>query len=261
MAAIGTQALVLKRIDFRETSVLLDLLTLKLGKVRGVLKGVRNSRSRVSPLCFNPGSYIFLCVYPRRNSNLMLLHAPQLIQSFQMEEVKSSGIWQRMLRMVNLFLPEQERNEEILRLLLESGKAIKQGAFPAVVYLWFKMKMVVLLGYGLELDRCLFCRKNKGSFYISTRLGGIVCPRCGLSDSSAMRISPAMLRVMRSMERISAKHITVIKMVPAQILENVNFVLNLVLHYHSDPGYIWWQDEKNIFKTCGNTGRKSGGSN
>jgi recombinational DNA repair protein (RecF pathway) len=49
MPPIKTDAFVLKRIDFRETSVILTLFTKELGKIKGVLKGVRETeRNRYS---------------------------------------------------------------------------------------------------------------------------------------------------------------------------------------------------------------------
>ncbi|HPP12605.1 MAG TPA: DNA repair protein RecO, partial [bacterium] len=232
---------------FRETSVILDLLSMKLGKIRGVLKGVRKPKSRVAPLAFHPGSYIFVFVYPRSRGGLMLLHAPQLVQAFPMAGAKRSAIWQLMLRLVNLFLPEQEKCQEVVRALLESGQMMMGKVSPEVVYVWFKMKMVRLLGYGLELNRCLLCRRQGKLGFISGRLGGVLCDRCLPRDRRAVRISRAVLGVMRYLERTPAERLEVIKKIPAEILEKTNFFLNLVLQYHAEAGYIWWQDERNIF--------------
>ncbi|MCM8769289.1 MAG: DNA repair protein RecO [Candidatus Omnitrophica bacterium] len=247
MAGVATEAIVLKKIDFRETSVLLDLLTVKMGKIRGVLKGVRTSPSRVSPLSFQAGSYIFVVVYPKRANQLPLLHAPQLIDTFFMEEPNRCLIWQLMLRILNIFLPEREKNNDIVKLILATGRVLKTTRCPWIVYLWFKIRLVGLLGYGLEINQCIRCHRVKETWLISARNGGLICLECSRQTPDTIPVSSAELRIIRYLKRISVSRLSFISGVPSPILEKINFILNLILHYHSDPGFIWWANEKNIF--------------
>ncbi|HNS31894.1 MAG TPA: DNA repair protein RecO [bacterium] len=245
MAPIKIEAIVLKKIDFRETSVILTLYTEQLGKVKCILKGVRTEKGRVPPLAFTPGSCIFAFYYLRR-SELGLLSSPSLVDSYQMAGVESLAVWQIILNLVNLFTPEREREDKIFNLLRDTGSMLSSTSTPAILFVSFKIKLIKILGYGIELKRCIICGSVKNLYLFSGKLGGVVCKDCSSKDTASVRISYRVLAVARQLERIDFRRVGVIKQIPGDILAKINFYSNITLNYHAGLNKIWWQDEKNI---------------
>ncbi len=249
MAGIKTEAVVLRKINFRETSVLLDLFTDHSGKIRGILKGVRKEKSRVSPLAFTPGTYIQTIIYPKWREGLTLIHGPIPLRYFGGDESRRLKLWHSMLRLVNLFAAEREKSPDIFHLLRDGGRTIQEAPFPEVVFVGMKMRLVRILGYGVELHRCVLCRSKEGAFFFSGRHGGILCARCRGRDRHSTGIPLKILDVMRYLERLPVGRMPVIRKVPAVSLEKINFYLTMTLHYHTDMRWTWWTNEKNIFRS------------
>jgi len=248
MAAIKTEAIVLKKINYRETSVLLDLFTLENGKIRGILKGVRSKKSKISPLSFTVGSYIEGFIYPRLSPGLTLLSSPVLINYFNISTKSSLKVWHLILSLVNKFMPDNEKSKEIFSLLTHTGIFVEKTLSPEVIFVGFKIKFIKILGYGVELNTCVSCRRKTNIYQFSGKAGGILCAECKIKDIHTAMISKKVLSVMKYFNRVPVEKLNNIKKVPAEILEKINFYLNLTLQYHTEIKTIWWGNEKNIFR-------------
>ena len=247
MAAIKTEAIVLKKINYRETSVLLDLFTLEKGKIRGILKGVRNKKSKISPLSFTLGSHITSFIYPRLSPGLILISTPTVINYFDISKKINLKVWHLVLQLVNKFMPDNEKSEEIFSLFVQTGSLVEKTPSPEIIFVGFKIKFIKILGYGVELNKCVNCGKESKIYRFSGKLGGILCIECKTKDMHSVIIPQNVLSIMKYFDRISVEKLNNIKKVPGEILEKINFYLNLTLQYHADVKIIWWKNEKSIF--------------
>lgn len=246
MTPVKTEAIVLKKYNFRETSVILSLYTEDTGKVKGVLKGVRIEKGRVPPLIFTPGAYIHTFIYIKRSSELALISSPTLLKYYEMPSKENIGVWYLILKLVDLFTAEKEADKQMFCLLRDTGELLTYCLTPEILFLIFKLKFIKILGYGIELSRCVVCRKTEPPFLFSGKLGGLICNNCKNRDPQRVNISTSVINIMRQMERIDIKRCTVIKSIPVDILRKINFYANITLNYHSEIDKIWWTDEKNI---------------
>ncbi|MCM8776889.1 MAG: DNA repair protein RecO [Candidatus Omnitrophica bacterium] len=246
MAPIKTQAIVLKKHNFRETSVILSLYTEKTGKIKGVLKGVRVEKSKVPPLTFTPGAFISASIYIKRTSELNLISSPSLLQFYDMPSKKNLTGWRLILNLVDLFTPEKEIDREIFHLLKNTGEILTDCQNPVVIFIAFKLKFIKILGYGIELSRCVVCRSEQPTYLFSGKLGGLICNSCKSRDTKRVNISKRVINIMQHLEKIDIKRCPVIKSIPVEILRKINFYSNITLNYHSEIDKIWWTNEKNI---------------
>src|SRR3989338_5093583 len=76
-----TEGIVLKRQEVRETSLILTLYTRDLGKILGLVKGVRGMRAAV-PWYLEPFSLQSIVVYERRRSPWALVSVCDLLEPF-----------------------------------------------------------------------------------------------------------------------------------------------------------------------------------
>ncbi|NLG12224.1 MAG: DNA repair protein RecO [Elusimicrobia bacterium] len=246
MAPIKTEAIVLKKHNFRETSVILSLYTENAGKIKCILKGVRAEKSKIPPLAFTPGAYIHASVYLKQNSELNLLSSPSLLQYYDLGYKKNLIGWRLILNIVDLFTPEREKDENIFSLLRETSEILAASANPEVIFVAFKIKFIKILGYGIELSRCVVCRKESKAYMFSGKLGGLICEECKSKDPQRSNILKKVINVMQQMDRMDIKKCRIIKHIPVEILHKINFYANITLNYHSEIDKIWWSNEKNI---------------
>lgn len=246
MAPVKTEAIILKKNNFRETSVILSLYTKDIGKIKGILKGVRTEKSKIPPLTFTPGAYIHTFIYLKRSSELNLISSPSLLKYYEMPSKKNVVVWHLILNLADLFTAEKEQDREIFNLLRDTGNLLTHCLTSEIIFLVFKLKFIKILGYGIELSRCVVCRKEKDTFLFSGKLGGLVCNDCKQRDIQRVNISKKVINVMQQLERIDIKKCYVIKSIPFEILRKINFYANITLNYHSEIDKIWWTNEKNI---------------
>jgi len=247
MGAIKTEAIILKKINYRETSVLLDLFTLKVGKIRGILKGVRDEKSKIPPISLSPGAHILTFIYPKHHLNLTLTTSPSILNYFEISKKENLKVWYLILNLVNMFTPEKEKSDEIFKLLLQTGNFLTLNSLSTIIFVGFKIKFIKILGYGIELNKCISCREEDTVYFFSGKLGGIICRKCKEKDLNSSKISNIIVSIMRYLEKIPFEKLTVVKKIPKAILKKINFYLNLTLYYHTDSKVIWWENEKNLF--------------
>lgn len=245
MPPIKSEGIVLKKFDFRETSVILHLFTEEMGKIKGILKGVRSEKSKVPPITFQAGTHIFTLIYKKRGE-LNLLSSPSPLNYFEIKGKKNSATWFYILTLVDIFSPENVKEPEIFRLLIETGKTLEKAESPEIILTFFKTKFIHYSGYGFELNKCISCNSKSGFYFFSGKLGGIICRDCSEKDVNAVRISFPALKIMRLFENSGYNKIKNIKKIHPDILKKVNFYINTTLNYHSDIEKIWWENEKNL---------------
>lgn len=246
MVPIKSEGFVLKKINFRETSVILTIFTKEMGKIKGILKGVRKENSKISPLVFTQGAYIFTLIYRKRNE-LNLLSSPSLIDFYTFKNKKNLQIWHILLNLINLFTPENQKEEKIFYLIKETGEILKNFSDGSIFFIGFKIKFIQILGFGLKLDRCVVCEKMDRDYFFSGRKGGIICKACMEDDLNSTRISKKILSIMRFIQKTDLKNLKTLK-IKKEELKKINSFCNLVLYYHLNLDFIWWENEKIIFQ-------------
>ncbi|MFN4226894.1 MAG: DNA repair protein RecO [Candidatus Ratteibacteria bacterium] len=246
MPPVLTEGFVLKKINFRETSVILTLFTKDFGKIKGVLKGVRKQDSKIPPLTFNEGAYISTLVY-RRKSDLNLFSSPSLINFFYFEDKLSSAIFLYILKLVDLFSPEMQKEENIFYLLQYTVGSLKQNKKKYLVFLFFKIKFIEFLGYGIKVDSCCICGKENKKYFFSPKKGGLLCEKCRKEDLNCVKISNKLISIIKFIKKVYLKNFEILKINKIDA-EKINYLCNLVFYYHSNLNFIWWKNEKNIFR-------------
>ncbi len=170
--------IVLKRINFRETSLIVSLFTRRFGKISGILKGFYSSKKEftASMDIFSLNEFVF---YPKR-STLWLISFADLVRDFSYlrNDLEKNCVACKFIDTVNHVLPLWDRNENIFLLLnafldyfvsIESRKAL---------YIFF-IKFLNLYGLRPHFNACVKCHKELNrDFFFSASCGGLLCNRC-----------------------------------------------------------------------------------
>jgi DNA repair protein RecO (recombination protein O) len=180
-----TKAIVIKRRDFRETSLIVTFFSQDFGKIKCLFKGIRaNPKKFASAL--NLFSYNEIIFYKSRHSELHLASQCDLVKDFERirADLRHSSLLTYIMELVDAIMPLEDKNVEVFKLLLNCLESADSGAFDAekLVYL-FQIKLLILSGFRPHLDSCIACDKKileKAAF--SVRLGGLICSNCNNRD-------------------------------------------------------------------------------
>lgn len=228
-----TEAIVLNKRDFRETSLIVDLYSRDFGKIGGLLKGIRTEpgkfASNLETFSFN--EVIF---YHKRDSGLHLVTQCDLKDSFERVRTSIDKITTAsfMMELINAVMQPEDKNEEVFDLALNCLNELKTSPFPEKILTIFKIKMLTLSGFKPHFDSCIACdEKILGQAKFSLSLGGLLCERCQRRDLSSRSIFRGTIATILHIERSEFKVALNLGMNP-QIKKELEIILNAFLNFH-----------------------------
>jgi len=180
---------VLKRNNFRDTSLIVTFYTLKFGKIMGILKGFYPYKKEFSsPLdVFSLNEIIF---YPKKNT-IWLVSFADLLDGYpefkkNIGRNKSASVF---LKLINQVLPLWDKNEDVFYLLRDCLGYLKKEKKYKIFYI-FLIKFLTISGFKPEFNRCIICNKPlKDEMFFNTSKGGLICGDCTKGVPQSRRIT------------------------------------------------------------------------
>ena len=177
-----TRAVVLRKLDYGDTSKIADFYTEEFGKVSGIIKGARSKNSKIGML-IDLGNFVEIVFYKKTSREIQLVSQADLISHFphikdDLEKLKYTSAVLELL--LNLTV-EYETNKKlfkgavrILELLNDSDQK------PDLLFAKFFLFFIKEIGYELGLEICSDCGKkiNPGLGAAFNFEQGILCSDC-----------------------------------------------------------------------------------
>ncbi|MFC1621127.1 DNA repair protein RecO [Candidatus Omnitrophota bacterium] len=142
-----TDAVLLRKRDLRETSLILSYFTRDFGKVNGVLKGARGNRARssVNPLFFSLDQIVF---YEKKKSDLFIISQCDAQEIFFniLKDWGRASVAYYLLELTDVFTEQGGKDGEIFEVLLNSFRSLEQKKEPGVIARLFEVKFLLSLG-------------------------------------------------------------------------------------------------------------------
>lgn len=228
-----TQALILSRQDFRETSCLVNFYTRDFGKISGLLKGVRTEPEKFASNLelFSQNEIIF---YSNANSGLHLISQCDLNNNFTgiRQGIIKTAMASFMMELLGALMPAEDKNEEVFDLVALCLQELETTANPDKVMTIFKIKMLALSGFKPHFDSCVSCADRiRGESKFSLSLGGLLCPRCYLKDTASRSIFRGTVASILHIERNDFRTNLNLGLNP-QIKKELELILNAFLNFH-----------------------------
>lgn len=197
------EGVVIRSIDYGEGHKIITLYTKEAGKVGVMARGAKKMRSRLAAITqlFTYGEYTYYSSGRLGNLNSgEILAAHSSIQ----EDIYKTAYAAYIVEMIDRMLPDQDGSAYLFDQLLAAIQAIDEGKDAQVVSHLFEMKMLEYAGYSPVLDHCADCSDDSASCsHFSARLGGVLCRKCKHKDTTAILISPRLLHLLRTFQRIN----------------------------------------------------------
>ncbi len=238
MSATKTLAFVLKTQDYRDTSLLGSFYTREYGKIRGIVKGIRDSRARFGST-LEPFSLNEILFYRRkRGGDLHLVTQIDLLDLFtnvrqDLERLSYASYYTDLL---NELVESEDANPQIFDLMKDSLLFLSTGASPKRGARIFEVKLFEYLGLMPEIKTCTICQaKDPDPAYFSVSLGGIHCGQCenarGQSKGTSIPVSRGALNFLEHVRRSAIKDLYNVK-VSQGVGEELEKVLRRFVDFH-----------------------------
>jgi DNA repair protein RecO (recombination protein O) len=195
---------ILNKFDVGETDRLYTVYTLEAGKIRVKAIGVKKPNAKLAgnlePLT---QSEIFLARGRGRGN----ITGAITLNNFLTIKSNISAI-QKVFYVFGIFnrlITEEEKDERIFELLLDYLEAMDRLAGENndykldIITLGFLFKLLLNLGYGIEVEKCLKCglKLEPSINYFNAELGGVICSKCNNNLSKKIKISPDAIKLVR----------------------------------------------------------------
>ncbi len=196
---VKTEAVVLKRMDYLESSRIVTLFTEEEGKISVLAKGARAKNNRFGS-SLEPGTVVQVVYYTRPSRELQTLTQADIVERSRKmtESMATLTTALHMLDLAHAVTDTGHRHPEVYRLLVEALRAVGagQGRLPAIL-LGYRLKLIHLSGLSPGLHECVRCGRvlvvsgERAQVAFDVRAGGVLCSSCAAGAGDDRMEHPA----------------------------------------------------------------------
>lgn len=226
--------ILLRRQELRETSLILTFFTRDFGKIKGVLRGVRGSRSAFGQAAFEPFALDEIVFYERRGRDVFTISQCDLADYFitirsSLERLSYAAY---MTELLDSITGLSDQNPGIFELTLNSLRLLSGSTSPRRVARIYEIKLMNLQGLMPNLESCVVCGNGTGhNPRFSLRNGGLVCSKCLNADRMAVSILPGTVKYMEHVRNSDFERAASVK-VAQEVGKELEKLLRNYLDYH-----------------------------
>lgn len=181
MATYRVEGIVIRVKDLGEADRIVTIFSRERGKVRGVARGARRPRSRLSAPT-QAFSHCRFLMFPRKS--LDVVSQAEVREPFFgiRQDIERMAYAAYVAELTDEMTEPDEANEPLFAILLSTLHIIDSGFDSEVAVRAFEMKLMDVLGFRPDLNACSICGKPygelRGVVTFLPQSGGIVCSAC-----------------------------------------------------------------------------------
>ncbi len=233
-----TEAIVLKRNEFRETSLVVTLYTPNFGKIKGLVKGIRGRENRHEGI-LDLASVNHIIFYEKANVELYLISQVELKECWQGLSARLGRLLfaQYLLEEVDGLVPLRDPDPELYQFLCESLQNLcHQTNFQTAeqVVRYFEIQVIRHLGFLPRLDCCLNCQDSvHEKIWMSLTRGGVLCRKCYSTEIFAEPLSLETTNTLNQLvnaDRLNFQNVYY----PLTVRQELGKILKEIVEYHME---------------------------
>lgn len=194
MAAEKTMAIVIRVVEFSESSCVVTLMTEDFGKITVMAKGARRRKSPFQG-ALDLLSITRIVFLHKSNDSLDLLTEAKLERRFRGASLSLDRLYAGyyVAELLAAMTDEADRNREVYELARTTLEEIENGCELATLLTRFELGSLILLGHSPMLDQCVDCgrprQQENRSVNFGWNHGGVLCPRCRTGKKGVVKLS------------------------------------------------------------------------
>lgn len=180
---IKTEAIVLSKINYSESSLIVSLFTKSNGLTSAIIKGGRRPKSKLASVV-DVLNHLQIILYKKEARDIQIISSADLISHYPKikSKIELSGYAFAICELIKNLLVENESNELVFNGLVRILSLIDNEIEPPeVLFGRFLIFFVKEIGYEINLETCELCtaelNPDMKSIYYST--AGFICSKCG----------------------------------------------------------------------------------
>ena len=227
MTAEQTTAIVLRTVEFSETSLIVTLLTRDFGRVSAIAKGARRPKGPFEGAL----DLLAVCrvvVIRKSSDTLDLLTEAKLHRRFRGAERSLQRVYAGyyVAEMLRLQTDEHDPHPEVYDLALQTLNEIDGTGDVASSLAYFDAQSLRMLGHAPGTDRCTVCGNEVAStprLAFALIAGGIVCTDCRPRQHNTISVRR---EVIEEIKRLQSPATALPTAVPSQLYGELRAVIN-----------------------------------
>ncbi len=179
---LKTEAIVLSKLDYSDSSKIADLFTKDYGKLAAIIKGGRGKNSKTG-IVVDPLNIISIVLYKKDSREVQLISQAEIKSYFintrsDIEKIKYAY---SILELIKSYTKEHEVQDKLYKGTCRILELIdSSNEHPAILFLRFFIFFLSEAGYEIQIENCSSCHKkveikNIAGFSYET---GIICHEC-----------------------------------------------------------------------------------
>lgn len=190
---IKTEAVVLSKLNYGDTSLIISVYTELYGRISVMIKGGRNPKSKMGMIA-EPLNHVQIVVYKKDTRDIQFLSGIDLISHYPRikDDLQKTQYALAIIELIKKLTVENEVNKKLFKGLTRILSLIdSDDEHPGVLFGRFYLFFLSELGYALQFSNCGICKKEIGKRSGGFNLdAGFVCAECyeshpGLNFASA----------------------------------------------------------------------------
>lgn len=220
-----TLAIALRSRKWGEADRIVTLYTRDLGKIRGVARGARRSKSRFGAT-LEPFVHCHVNLFEKSGDPLHRISQVDLVEPFSRlrEDLGLMAAAARMVNLVGAVTPDHDPDPEIFDTLAYGLRSLQESSDPALIALLFQIRVLGLTGFTPRIDHCAACGSHRlgQDLLFSPVSGGLLCGLCASRRSArCVGLSKGSLAFLLQAQRLAPSIVTRLKAV-GQVREELD---------------------------------------
>jgi len=228
---IKTEAVVLKKLDYGDTSSITSLYTQELGRISAIIKGGRSPKSKMGTVV-DPLNHIQIVLYKKDSREVQLLSGAEIISHFPKlkEDLNALKYSYAVIELVQKLIPDNEPNKRlfdgIVRILSLFNSSDEK---PEIIFSRFFLFFITEVGYEIQLDKCSVCgsdnleRKELGFNFDR----GLLCETCKRENIDNYKIDVELFKYLKCLKSNKS-----VKSIKETTIRNAIDFFNIYLKFH-----------------------------
>lgn len=237
-----TEAIVLRKMSFRETSQIVTLFTREKGKIAALAKGSRKLKSQFGAT-LQPMSHIQAIFYYKPTRDLQTLSETSHITVMNgiTSDLDKITAGMRMIELIQALMQEEESNLQVYNLLVDSLQHLdKAVSHIENIWLYFQLQLAGALGFQPDINRQDVesltddggvLHLDSGSIHIARSTGDFFSGGGKTATPTSLVASRTTLRAFAILAKSSLEVVTRLTLTPGVMIE-VNNLVDRYLKFH-----------------------------
>ncbi len=223
-----TEAVVLRTVDYSESSLIVTLFTRKHGVIAVIAKGAKRPKSKFSALMV-PGQVLEVVVYIKGTRSVQTLsEASYMLKLDQLRiDMEKLALATTTLELINQVLHENEVNEVLFAFLVKFLRWINSYENPSrIIFPYVQLRVMEHIGIGIQPEANLHEETSAG--YMNIELGTL-SPEAEGAES--VQLTPGQFQFIRNALFSKNQSIFKIDLKKSELSELIEY-LDRYIRYH-----------------------------